>query len=479
MARFPEGFLWGGATAANQYEGGWNEDGKGESCMDRATNGTHTSPRQIDMVYDPEHTYPAHTGVDGYHRYKEDIALFAEMGFSVYRFSVNWTRIYPTGFEDEPNERGLAFYESMVDECLKYGIQPLITLSHYEMPLAICQKLDGWASRQTIDLYLKYAKTLMRRLAGKCHYYLTFNEINVGLMGNMGNYISLGIYNEGTVDMRHQADIPQKRFEALHHQFLASALLVAWAHKELPDVKVGCMQAFMLSYPLTPNPADVELVQERRRLMDWYCADVQCRGAYPYFAKKIWKDAGVTMHISDEDRQILADGKVDFYSHSYYQSNCTSADPKEESSGNLMGGAKNPYLRETAWEWPIDPTGLRVMLNLVYERYQIPIFVVENGLGQADVVNPDGTIDDDYRIEYLRDHVNAMADAIADGVDIIGYTWWGPIDIVSNADGQMAKRYGFIYVDKDEHGNGTYARSRKKSFGYYQHIIATNGEEVA
>ena len=474
--KFPEGFLWGGATAAHQFEGAGDVDGKGPSCMDMATNGNHRTPRQITPELDPDKLYPCHDGVDFYHHYKEDIALLAEMGFTCFRFSINWPRIFPTGFEDEPNEAGLEFYDRVLDELERHGIEPLITLSHYEMPFAIAQRQNGWASRETIDLYVKYATAVMRRYRGRCRKWLTFNEINAAMMP-IGTYMSLGILT-GDPDLRHQPDDPQLRYQALHHQFIASALAVKAGHEIDPENKMGCMIAYMLAYPLTPNPADVELARERNQYRNYYCSDVQVRGEYPYFARRMWDEEGVALDIAPGDLEILKEGTVDFYTHSYYQSQCASVDASQETSGNLLGGAKNPYLKETAWEWPIDPTGLRIMLNQVYERYQIPIMVVENGLGCRDEVNPDGTIDDDYRIDYLREHIKAMSEAIADGVEVWGYTPWGCIDLVSNADGEMAKRYGFVYVDKHDDGTGTMARSKKKSFHWYKKVIETNGEEL-
>lgn len=476
MSVFRDDFLWGGACAANQFEGAWDVDGKGPSCMDMATNGNHHMPRQITPELDPGKLYPCHDGVDFYHHYKEDIALLAEMGFTCFRFSINWPRIFPTGFEDEPNEAGLEFYDRVLDELERHGIEPLITLSHYEMPFAIAQRQNGWASRETIDLYVKYATTVMRRYRGRCRKWLTFNEINAAMIP-IGTYMSLGILT-GDPDLRHQPDDPQLRYQALHHQFVASALAVKAGHEIDPENKMGCMIAYMLAYPLTPNPADVELARERNQYRNYYCSDVQVRGEYPYFARRMWDEEGVALDIAPGDLEILKGGTVDFYTHSYYQSQCASVDVSQETSGNLLGGAKNPYLKETAWEWPIDPTGLRIMLNQVYERYQIPIMVVENGLGCRDEVNPDGTIDDDYRIDYLREHIKAMSEAIADGVEVWGYTPWGCIDLVSNADGEMAKRYGFVYVDKHDDGTGTMARSKKKSFHWYKKVIETSGEEL-
>lgn len=478
MNGFPEGFLWGGATAANQCEGGWDLDGKGVSCAEMCTNGAHKKPKRITRTIEPDVLYPTHDGIDFYHHYKEDIAMFAEMGFKCYRFSINWTRIYPTGFEKIPNEKGLVFYENVIDECLKYGIEPLITLSHYEMPFAMCREFNGWADRRAIDLFVKYAGTVLRRFKGKVKYWLTFNEINCGMLP-MGNFMSLGILHPGTEDILHQVDVPQDRFQGLHHQFVASALTVKMAHEIDPDYKVGCMIAYMLSYPLTCDPGDVELARERNTVNNYYCSDVMVRGAYPYFAPRVWEENGVELNISDEDREILKAGTVDFYSHSYYMSICASCDPeKDKASGNILGGARNPYLKATAWDWQIDPMGLRIMLNEVYGRYGIPIMVVENGLGTRDTVNEDGSIDDDYRIGYLRDHIKAMEEALKDGVEIWGYTPWGCIDLVSNADGEMAKRYGFIYVDKQDDGTGSYARSRKKSFYWYKNVIATNGRDL-
>ena len=366
----------------------------------------------------------------------------------------------------------------MIDECLKYGIEPLITLSHYEMPFAMCREFNGWADRRAIELFVKYAGTVLRRFKGKVKYWLTFNEINCGMLP-MGNFMSLGILHPGTEDILHQVDVPQDRFQGLHHQFVASALTVRMAHEIDPDYKVGCMIAYMLSYPLTCDPGDVELARERNTVNNYYCSDVMVRGSYPYFAPRVWKENGVELNITDEDREILRAGTVDFYSHSYYMSICASCDPeKDKASGNILGGARNPYLKATAWEWQIDPMGLRIMLNEVYGRYGIPIMVVENGLGTQDTVNEDGSIDDGYRIDYLRDHIKAMKEALKDGVEIWGYTPWGCIDLVSNADGEMAKRYGFIYVDKQDDGTGSYARSRKKSFYWYKNVIATNGRDL-
>ena len=475
---FPEGFLWGGATAANQCEGGWDVDGKGVSCPEMCTNGTRTQPKRITRELDPNALYPTHTAIDFYHHYKEDIALFAEMGFRCYRFSINWTRIYPTGFESEPNEKGLEFYDKVIDECRRYGIEPLITLSHYELPFAICQKLNGWAGRETIDLFVKYAETVFRRYKGKVKYWLTFNEINCGMLP-IGNYMSLGILQPGTTDIDHQVDVPQDRFQGMHHQFVASAMAVKLAHEIDPNYRVGCMIAYMLAYPYTCNPADIELAREYNTVTNYYCSDVQVRGEYPYYAQRVWKENGVTLDIRPEDLKILKEGTVDFYTHSYYSSRCVGVeDAQEQTDGNLGRGLKNPYLKATEWGWQLDPTGLRVILNEVYGRYHIPIMVVENGIGVRDELTPEGTVVDDYRIAYLKDHIIAMQQALEDGVDLVGYTAWGCIDLISNSTGEMAKRYGFIYVDRHDDGSGTYRRIKKKSFYYYKKVIASNGADL-
>jgi 6-phospho-beta-glucosidase len=478
--KFPEGFLWGGATAANQLEGGWNEDGKGVSCPDICTGGSHTVSKRITPVLEEGTFYPSHEAIDHYHRYKEDIALFAEMGFKVYRFSIAWTRIYPNGDEKEPNEKGLAFYESLIDECLKYGIEPLITISHYEVPFGLTKKYNAWLSREMIGEYVKYATTLFERYKGKVKYWLTFNEINSATMP-MGAFLNQGILNETekTTDFMNQVDIPAYRFQGLHHMFVASALAVQAAHKIDPNYKVGCMQIMATSYPLTPNPDDVIKNMQYNQIMNWYCADVQVRGEYPFFAKRYLKENGIEIKTEPGDEEILKAGPVDFFTFSYYMSNCQSADPEQgKGEGNIMSGVNNPYLEASDWGWQIDPKGLRYTLNTVYERYGIPMMVVENGLGAYDKIEEDGTINDDYRINYLRSHIEQMGEAVEDGVDLIGYTPWGCIDLVSASTGEMAKRYGFIYVEKYDDGSGDFARRKKKSFDWYKKVIATNGADL-
>lgn len=472
---FKKDFLWGGAVSANQCEGAWNIDGKGISCADICTGGTHTQPKRITPVLEEGTFYPSHEAIDFYHHYKEDIALFAEMGFKVFRFSINWTRIFPTGEEKEPNEKGLEFYDRVIEECRKYQIEPLITISHYEVPLALTKKYNGWASREMIDLFVKYCEVLFRRYRGKVKYWLTFNEIN-SATGKFGGFLSQGILNEGTKDFMHQVDIPQLRFQGLHHQFVASAKAVQMAREIDPDYRVGCMQLFATMYPLTCKPEDVLACQQFNQVKNWFCGDVQVRGRYPSYMNRYFKEQNIQIKMEEGDAEILKNGCVDFYTFSYYMTGCVSTDPnQEEAEGNLIGGTKNPYLKSSDWGWQIDPEGLRYTLNEIYNRYQIPVMVVENGLGAFDKKEEDGSIQDDYRIDYLRQHILEMKKAAEDGVDLMGYTPWGCIDLVSASTGEMAKRYGFIYVEKYDDGTGDLSRKKKKSFDWYRQVIASNG----
>lgn len=477
--KMKEGFLWGGACAANQFEGAWDVDGKGSSVPDMCTGGSHGCSKWITTSIHPELHYPSHEASDFYHHYEEDIALLAEMGISCLRLSVNWTRIYPTGMEDKPNEAGLAFYDRVFDCCAKYGIEPLVTISHYELPYALVEKYNGWESRDLIDFYVRYCKTLFERYRGKVRYWLTFNEINSGTLP-LGSVLSLGTVRGYEGPISEVPDEPQVRFQALHHQFLASARAVQLAHTSYPEYKMGCMVAFSTCYPLTPNPSDALECQAAMQRMDWYCGDVQVRGAYPHFAQRLWNRLGVSLSLEPGDMETLAQGCVDFYTLSYYMSSCISSREDESSvGGNLMGGIKNPYLEASEWDWQIDPQGLRWALNEIYGRYGIPVMLVENGLGARDRKSEDGCIHDDYRIDYLRRHIKQMEEAVLDGVDLMGYTPWGPIDLVSATTGEMAKRYGFIYVNKFDDGTGDLSRQRKDSYYWYQRVITSNGADLS
>lgn len=482
MKGFPEGFYWGGATAANQFEGGWIEDGKGESTSDHLTGGTLSTQRRFTKVIEEGTYYPSHEGIDFFHRYKEDIEMFAEMGFKMFRMSINWTRLFPNGDEEVPNKKGVEFYRSVFMECQKHGIEPLVTISHYEMPYGLCEKYGGWTSRCCIDFYLNYCKTIFTEYKGLVTYWLTFNEINCAIH-SFGGYMALGILPEedGTMSL-FANDAPgalNKRLNALHHQFIASAKAVNLGHEIDPNNKIGCMIAGCASYPFTCDPKDVLMAQQQMQMGNYFCGDVQVRGAYPAFATRYFKENDVNIQMEPEDTEILKNGCVDFYTFSYYMSGCACSDPeKAKAAGNVMMGVANPYLNASEWGWQIDPEGLRYYLNELYGRYRIPMMIVENGLGAGDTVEADGSIHDDYRIDYMREHIIQMGEAIEDGVDLIGYAPWGCIDLVSASTGEMKKRYGFIYVDKHNDGTGTLDRSRKDSFYWYKKVIASNGKDI-
>lgn len=479
MKQFPDGFLWGGAIAANQAEGAWDVDGKGISVPDVCTVGSATVSKRITPVLEPATLYPSHEAIDFYHRYEGDIALMAEMGFKVFRLSIAWTRIFPTGFEEEPNEAGLAFYDRVFDCLREHGIEPLVTISHYEMPYALVERLNGWASRETVGYFVRFAKTVLDRFHGKVRLWLTFNEINAGT-ACAGASSSLGTI-QGFKGLRSELpDCEGERYQALHHQLVASALVVAYAHEHYPELKMGDMNIFVPLYALTCSPADELLSQRSTQRINWFCSDVQVRGSYPGYIFRYFEEKGIELAMEPGDELVLRRGTVDFYTCSYYMSNCVSQEPGQPHvRGNLIDGVKNPYLGASDWGWQIDSEGLRWALNEIWDRYQVPIMVVENGLGAVDTVEPDGSIHDQYRIDYLRAHIEQMREAVADGVNLVGYTTWAPIDLVAASTGQMAKRYGFIYVDKHDDGTGTLLRSRKDSFFWYQKVIATNGRDLA
>lgn len=477
---FQKDFLWGGAISANQAEGAWNVDGKGPSSCDICTNGTKGASRKIVPSMSDEYDYPSHEGIDFYHRYKEDIALLAEMGFKVFRFSIAWTRIFPNGDEDAPNEKGLQFYDNVIDECRKYGIEPLITISHYEMPFYLTKKFNGWASRELIDYYLNYCKAIFTRYKGKVKYWLTFNEINAATMP-VGCFSSLGILHETekVSDYNKQKDDAQIRFQALHHQLIASAKAVVMAHEIDDTYMVGNMMAYTPCYPMTCHPDDVILAQQMMQKMDYFCSDIQVRGYYPSYTHMLLEPQGIHIYKEEGDDEILKKGTVDFISISYYTSFCRTKDPhRKDAVGNLVSGAANPYLHISKWGWPIDPQGLRYALNDIYNRYQVPIFIVENGLGTSDTLEADGSVHDDYRIDYLKKHIAAVKQAVEDGVDVMGYTIWGCIDLISVSTGEMAKRYGVIYVKRYDDGTGDFTRIKKKSFYWYTQVIKSNGENL-
>ncbi len=479
MSVLRDDFLWGGATAANQYEGAWDVDGKGASVSDMCTNGSNKTPKRVTTVIEEGTLYPSHEATDFYHHYKEDIALANELGFKCFRMSINWTRIFPTGMEEEPNEAGLKFYDDVFDELKKYGIEPLVTISHYELPYALVEKYNGWYGRELIDYYYHYCETIFERYKDKVKYWLTFNEINSGTMP-FGAILSLGTIKGFSGYTSEVPDEPQIRYQALHHQFVASAKAVKLAHEKYPQFMMGCMDTFSTKYPYTCNPDDVIKCQQEMRRMNWFTSDVQVRGKYPTYMNRFFEEHNINIVKEPGDDELLMEGKVDFYTFSYYMSSCESTDPAVTATagGNLTGGVRNPYLKASDWGWQIDPKGLRYTLDEIYDRYEIPIMVVENGLGAFDTLEDDGSIHDSYRIDYLRQHIEQMEEAVKDGVDLMGYTPWGWIDVVSASTGEMAKRYGFVYVDKYDDGTGDLSRKKKDSFYWFKTVIETNGEDL-
>ena len=486
---FPKNFFWGGATAANQCEGAWNVDGRGMAKTDVSTGGTATTPRYLTYRM-PDGTpgkmeqfaskpagakfavldgykYPNHDAIDFYHTYKEDIALFAEMGFKMFRMSIAWPRIFPKGIEEEPNQKGLDFYRSVFEELKKYNIEPLVTIWHFDTPLYLEEHYGGWKNRKLIEFYTRFAKTCFEEFKGLVKYWLTFNEINntVMFLEMFGNTASDEDY--------------QNAYQILHHQFVASAKAVQIGHEIDPENKIGCMICGITFYPMTCDPSDILLNRHTWEQGIFYCGDVQCKGKYPTYAKRLWKEHNVELEILPEDLEDLKKGTVDMYSFSYYMSTVvTTHTVTDKVKGNFSAGARNEYLQYSDWGWATDPTGLQYYLEMMYDRYELPLLIVENGLGAFDTVEEDGSIHDPFRIDYYRQHIQAMDKAIQNGVDLIAYTTWGCIDLVSAGTGEMRKRYGFIYVDKQDDGTGDYSRSRKDSFYWYKKVIASNGENL-
>jgi len=480
---FPKGFLWGGAVAANQLEGAYMEDGKKPSVADVMPNGVFGGPQ-----YDAEY-YPTHDGIDFYHRYKGDIQLFAEMGFKVFRTSIAWSRVFPTGEEDQPNEKALKYYDDMFRELRKANIEVMITISHYEMPLAGVEKYGGWDNRKWIELYLKFCEVIFKRYKGIVKYWLTFNEIGNNLNKPM-QWVTAGI----RTDLDH---LEQRCFQGSHHQFVASALATKMLKEIDPNAKIGSVIEYKTIYPITCDPQD-SLVVQRLKQLSFLFPDVQVRGEYPRFIWEYFAEKGITLEYEEEDFDILRKNTVDFLSFTYYRSRIASKDYVESVQKDTKGtdverkdnklfrgdkkildlGKTNPYLEVTPSGWSIDPDGLYLALEDLYQRYNKPLFVVENGLGMVDQL-VDGTVQDDYRIDYLAKHILAMKKAVCNGVELLGYTTWAPIDLISEGTGQVSKRYGFIYVDRNDIGEGTLERYKKKSFYWYKKVIASNGEDLA
>jgi 6-phospho-beta-glucosidase len=470
-SKFPDDFLWGAAVSANQCEGAFDADGKGPSTADCISAGSREKKRQYTHGITPNLTYPSHRAVEFYYRYKDDIKLLSQLGLRCFRTSINWSRIFPVGDEEKPNENGLRFYDKLFDECLKYNIRLVVTLSHYETPYGLVQKYGSWRNRNTIDCFLRYCESVFSRYRDKVLYWMTFNEINCI---TMFPHIAAGIRLE-------QNENPASvQFTAAHHMLLASALAVALGHQINPDFKIGMMMMYPHAYPETCRPEDTLAA---RRLLDlqYIFSDVQIKGMYSRKALRFFENNNIKLPFIKGDENILQSGTVDYLGFSYYSSVVCSVDAarQNKASGNMISGIENPYLEKTSWDWTIDPVGLRLTMNTLYDRYGIPLFLVENGLGSEDSPGGSGMVEDDYRIEYLRRHITEMKKAVCkDGVELIGYTPWSAIDLVSASTGEMRKRYGFIYVDRHDDGTGTFNRFPKKSFYWYQKVIASNGEEL-
>lgn len=465
MKKFPENFLWGGAIAANQVEGAYNQDGKGLSVADVMPRGILNSTPVLDGELG---NFPYHSAINYYQTYQDDNALFAAMGFKCLRLSIAWTRIFPHGDDAAPNEAGLQFYDDLFDDLISKGMQPVVTLNHYDLPLGLVKKYGGWRNRELITCFEYYAKTVFKRYQHKVKLWLTFNEINCVLHSP---FTAAGLVFDGSENKL------QIQYQAAHHQLVASALAVKACHEIIPDSKIGCMIAAWPTYPDTCNPDDTLKAMANDRQMLFF-GDVQARGAYPAYAKRIFLDNGFDIDMASGDEAILKQYPVDYVGFSYYMSQVESVDPdrRAKTAGNLFGSLMNPYLKASEWGWQIDPKGMRIILNQLYDRYQKPLFIVENGLGAVDSVTENNTVNDHYRINFLREHLEQVAEGIADGVELMGYTTWGPIDLVSASTGEMKKRYGFIYVDKDNDGKGSGQRLRKLSFDWYRQVIASNGE---
>lgn len=465
---FPDNFLWGGAVAANQCEGAYDEDGKGLSIQDVMPHGIKGARTAV-----PTKDNMKLVAVDFYHRYQEDIKLFAEMGFKVFRLSIAWSRIFPRGDEKEPNEKGLEFYDKVFDECHKYGMEPLVTISHYETPLYLAEHYNGWSSRALIGFYENYVRVVFSRYKDKVKYWLTFNEINSILDSP---------FMSGGINTPKEELTESDLYQAIHHELVASALATKIGHEINPDFKIGCMILSMPVYPLSPDPSDVIRAMEENHKNTMF-TDIHVRGKYPGYMKRYLRERGIKVDFAPEDAEIL-ENTVDFISFSYYVSVCATADEGKNirGEGNLLGGVPNPYLKASEWGWQIDPKGLRYICNELWDKYQKPLFVVENGLGAVDVLVTDAagnkTVKDDYRIEYMKDHLLQLEEAIDDGVEVMGYTSWGCIDLVSASTAELKKRYGFIYVDRNDDGSGTLERYRKKSFYWYKDVIASNGKSL-
>lgn len=469
-------FLWGGSIAAHQCEGAYNEGGKGLGIMDLVSVGAYGRPRKIYSKLEKNVLYPSHYGIDFYHHYKEDIALFAEMGFKALRISIDWSRIYPNGDDSKPNQEGIEYYQNVVKELKKYNIEPIVTLYHFEMPINLVKKYGSWTNRKVIDLYLKFCQTMFTSLKDTVKYWATFNEMNhidpQTEATDIFTYIIAGLkYSDLTNKKQTLATIG-------YNMTLASVKAVRLGHEINSNFQIGCVFGIEPVYPINCDPDNV-LKAYLQTDRDFYQIDAMCNGEFPKYKIREYINHDINLPIKKEDKKDFELGKLDFIGMNYYASSVAKYEGADNKESALFGGLQNPYLETSKWGWTIDSTGIRYLLNYTYRKYGLPIMITENGLGAVDKVDKKGQIHDDYRIEYLREHIAAVETAIVeDNVDCFGYLTWGPIDLISATTGQMSKRYGFIYVDQDDNGNGTKKRIRKDSFNWYKKVIASNGNDL-
>ena len=474
----PEDFLWGGAIAANQAEGAHGVAGKGYSLADVHKFYPNKSNDEIQKeqkkgmtiaqiknnLEDTEGYYPKRYGIDFYHTYNEDLELFADLGLKAFRTSIDWTRIFPTGEEETPNEEGLKFYDHLIDKIIDLGMEPIITILHYETPINISLKYGGWHNRKVIDLFYKYGKVVLNRYKDKVKYWIVINQIN--LIGDEP-------FNSTAIPSDTVENFDEAAYQAVHNQFVACAMLKEYARRINPEIKIGTMVCDVTAYPASPKPEDILLAFKKKRL-EYYFTDVQFRGEYPQFVLNYFKENNIHIDILENDNKILKENPMDFLAISYYSTAMADASKNTIKQASVT---PNPYLEKSPWGWAIDPKGLYVTLSAYWDRYRKPIMIAENGLGTYDEIE-NGQIHDNYRISYLSAHISAMKQAMYDGAEIFAYCVWSPIDIVSCSTAQMSKRYGLIYVDLDDEGKGTGKRIKKDSFFWYKKVIETNGEEL-
>lgn len=474
MAKFPETFLWGGASAAVQMEGGWQEGGKGVNVADiqicrvhdaHGGNVNYTRQSLTDRVADvfsdhPVHHYPKHEAVDFYHRYPEYIELMKLAGFKAFRMSISWARIFPHGDDAQPNAAGIAYYRQVFEALHEAGITPIVTLSHYDMPLAIVQHHQGWYGHETIEMYVNYARTCFEQFHDLVPYWIAVNQINL-IFGE--SFSSLGMI------MDEYEDFTAAKYQAVHHEFVANALLVRAAKAIDPQIQIGVMLADQMTYPLNSDPKACEQALEANRMKDYFYSDVQLRGEYPGYAKRYFKEHHITIRMEPGDAEVIKENTMDFLAVAYYYSHCVDASGKKVA---------NPFTKATQWGWTIDPTGLYIAMSSYWDRYHVPMMIAENGIGVEETLDSEGQIHDDYRIAYHREHIAQMRKLIEDEVELFAYTLWSPFDIVSGNSCEMEKRYGLIYVDVDNNGQGTRKLVKKDSYAWYRHVIETDGAEL-